>query len=139
MLYSDTDADHIPVSPYYVQDTQLAQDVLDSLRQLEDTGVPLPEDDPNSGRTAYLTQIPPLLRPFHSRILPATDPSLHLDYAPWLRYMVNVEEEQRAVLASTELPGSQRRRTRNSQKNEESWLALEAKDRRVLASSGFST
>ncbi|EKM59076.1 uncharacterized protein PHACADRAFT_249269 [Phanerochaete carnosa HHB-10118-sp] len=134
------ETDHIPVSPAHTQDMQLAEDVLGRLRQLEDTGVPPHADDPDSDRTAYLAQIGPLLRSFRAWTVPAADAALHLDYAPWLRHIVAVEEEQRAVFAQTEASGgSQRRRTRNSQRSEHSWLSLVAEERGLLATSGFST
>ena len=48
-------------------------------------------------------------------------------------------KEQRALLAQAEAPGgSQRRRTRNSQKTEQSWLSLNSEERGILSTSRFS-
>ena len=138
VLDEDVDTDHVPVSPYHTGDELLVSELLEWVRT-EKTGVVPAVDDPVSERTAYLTRVGPLLRTFRAWTVPATDAALHLDYAPWLRYIVAVEEEQRALLAQAEAPGSsQRRRTRNSQRTEQSWLSLNSEERGILSTSRFS-
>ncbi|GJE84010.1 P-loop containing nucleoside triphosphate hydrolase protein [Phanerochaete sordida] len=138
VLDEDVDTDHVPVSPYHTADVLLASELLQRVRAAG-TSAALAVDDPDSERAAYLTRVGPLLKAFRAWTVPATDAALHLDYAPWLRYIVAVEKEQRAVLAQAEAPGgSQRRRTRNSQKTEQSWLSLNSEERGMLATSGFS-
>lgn len=95
-------------------------------------------DNVEVDRAAYVTQVGPILRSFRAWRAPASEPSLYLDYAPWLRYMIAVEEEQRAALVRMEESTQRRRVTRNSQKSEvQSWLSVDAETRQVLARSGF--
>lgn len=140
VLYCDLETDHVPVSPFHTHDMQLTDELVCRVGTLAAMGASSPPDDPAAGRAAYLTRVGPLLRSFRAWTVPVADAALHLDYAPWLRYIVAVEEEQRAVLAQTAGPGgSQRRQTRNSQRTEaSSWLALSAEQRGVLAATEFS-
>jgi hypothetical protein len=138
ILYSDVDTDHIPVSPYYTQDQRLCADLFHLLPDIQCMLMPaldvLTRDSSN-----YAHQVGAVLRSFRSSHISLLDPSLYLHDGPWIRYILAVEDEQRAVAARLEEGMQRRRSTRNSQKSDSmTWLSLSADERRVLCSSGFS-
>ena len=135
VLYSDIDTDHIPISPYYLQDLHLCADIIKLSPRTELDNTP---QDPDV--STYAAQVGSLLQSLRPSYVSLLDASLYLDYGPWARYMIAAEDEQAAVLARAEdSMGTRRRVTRNSQKAEKSsWLSLEAEQRQVLSGSGLS-
>ena len=133
MLYSDVDADHIPVSPFYVADQQLYDDLFQLASDNQSTFDLSQCDD-----SMYAADVGPVLRSFRYPYVPLSDASLYLHYGPWIRHMIAVEDDQKAAAARLEEGVQRRRATRNSQKSDHSsWLSLQDEERTLLRGSGF--
>lgn len=89
-------------------------------------------------RRVYLSTGGSILRTFSSAHVSASDPALHLDYAPWVRYILKAEDDINAAVSLSQ-PTSQGRMTRNSLRAETMrWLRLSEDERRILADTRLS-
>ena len=144
ILYCEQDTDKIPVSSFFQQDEALLADVLRRSHDLfcdsTDTGA---ESDIrcqaaalDRDRRVYLDTAGGILRSFSSVHVFGSDPALHLDYAPWIRYIIQTEDNINAAVSQSQ-PAVQGRMTRNSQRTVR-WLGLREDERRILAETRLS-
>lgn len=140
MLSSCVDYAHIPVGPFNHQGRAIFAAATRHFEDLTPDAAALLFTHPlDEAARRYLTRVGHILRSFRSWHVPATDPTLHLDYAPWIRRMVSVEDKAAEALSQLE-SGSQRRRTRNSQRAEvQNWLSLNATERNALTETSLES
>lgn len=143
VLDIQANTDYFPISAFYHQDMYLCAQALGLVQRV--ASGPSSADMPtyrmarslDATRSRYHTQVGPILRqpvseaPARPWRVSISQEALHLDYAPWIRYIVAADD----AVESASQPGSQGRRfTRNSLKtSQDRWLKLEVDQRRTLS------
>lgn len=143
VLDIQANTDCFPISAFYHQDMYLCAQALELVQRV--AAGPSSADMPtyrmarslDVTRSRYHAQVGPILRqpvseaPARPWRVSISQEALHLDYAPWIRYIVAADD----AVESASQPASQGRRfTRNSLKtSQDRWLKLEVDQRRTLS------
>ncbi|KAI0092651.1 hypothetical protein BDY19DRAFT_903435 [Irpex rosettiformis] len=136
VLHSDRDLDYVPVSSYHDQDESITEHLVERSHH-----VFLPHDSADEpyntievagleyNRHVYLATAGVILRSLSSSHAFVTDAALHLDFAPAVRSIMELEQIHEAYMQASQ-SGIQGRTTRNSQRTDSwRWLPLNETER----------